>query len=141
MLIDTGRRLTWTFLGIALPSHQAVPSPEWLTRELKVLYSDEHEAERRRTGALTFQDALGALEDPRRRVFHHHEEPHPGHEIHQDYVLGAVGKRGWVLMELVVRERSNEEAGHVLEIVAVRDAQTRPDWLAEYQGKKKKGRS
>jgi hypothetical protein len=137
MLIDTGRRLGWTFLGLALPSIQAVPGPEWMTRELRVLYSDEHEAERRRAGALTFQDALSALEDPRLQVFHHQEFPHPGQEIHQDYVLGRLGKRGWVLIELVLRERANEEAGYLLEMVEVLDARTRPDWLAQYQGKKK----
>jgi hypothetical protein len=143
MLIDTGRRLGWTFLGLTLPSHQSVPNPEWLTRELRVFYSDEHEAERRRAGALTFQDALPALEDPRLRVFHHQAFPHPGQEFHQDYVLGRLGQRGWVLIELVLRERANEEAGYLLEIVEVLDARTHPDWLAEYQAKtrKKKARS
>jgi len=140
MIIDTGRRLTWTFMGIALPSIHAVPIPEPLTRRLKVEYSDAREAERTRGGGPCFRDVLAALDDPRLAVFHPARYVNLGLEVHQDYVLGRPGKGEPVLIELVLRERSNEEAGYVLEMVEVLDARTHPDWLAQYRARGKKGR-
>ena len=60
-----------------------------------------------------------------------------GLQITQDYVLGGLGRGRWVLIELVLRARSNEPQGYLLEMVDVRDATTHPDWLADYRRQKK----
>ncbi|WPB78090.1 hypothetical protein KYC5002_02845 [Archangium violaceum] len=42
-----------------------------------------------------------------------------------------------MLIELVLRERSNEPQGYLLEMVDVQDSSTHPDWLADYRHQKK----
>ena len=132
MLVDTGKRITWTFIGQIVSTATVLPLDETLTRELKVMCEAEREA--------LFRPVLLALEDPVLQRHNHTEYVNLGLEISRDYVLGGLGRGRWVLIELVLRERSNEPQGYLLEMVGVQDAGTRPDWLAEYRRQKKSRR-
>ncbi|ATB32875.1 hypothetical protein [Melittangium boletus] len=129
MLVDTGKRLPWTFTGQTVSTAFSLPLEEILTRELKVTYEAGRES--------LFRPVLPALEDPALQRHGHTDYVNLGLEISRDYVLGGLGKGRWVLIELVLRERSNELQGYLLEMVDVQDASTRPEWLAEYRRQKK----
>lgn len=129
MLIETGRSIPWTFTGLTVSSAFSLPLEETMTRELKVTYAGER--------ADFFRPVLPALEDPALQRHSHTEYVNLGLETTRDYVLGGLGKGRWVLIELVLRERSNEPQGYLLEMVDVQDASTHPDWLAEYRRQKK----
>lgn len=129
MLVETGHRISWTFVGEVVSTAFALPQHETMTRELKVTYEAEREP--------FFRSALAALGDPVLQRHDHVEYVNIGLEIHKHYVLGGLGKGQWVLIELKLWARSNEPQGYLLEMVDVQDARTHPDWLAAYREQKK----
>ena len=56
MLVDTGKRIPWTFTGQTVSTAFSLPLEEILTRELKVTYEARRES--------LFRPVLPALEDP-----------------------------------------------------------------------------